>query len=78
MEFKKKSAIIDQATRWGSTYLMIQRLLALNDALLDLAHSDFTLIGYQWNVVKQLEELLRHPFLTTKQMQSAHSTPGSF
>ena len=74
----KKGAIIDQATRWGSTYLMIQRSLELKDALLDLAHPDLTLTEYQWNEVKQLEELLRHPFLATKQMQSAHLTPGSF
>ena len=36
----KKDAIIDQATRRGSTYLIIQRLLELKDALLDLAHPD--------------------------------------
>ena len=36
----KKGAIIDQATRWGSTYLMIQQLLELKDALLDLAHPE--------------------------------------
>ena len=35
-------------------------------------------MNYQWNEVKQLEKLLRHPFLATKQMQSAHLTPGSF
>ena len=74
----KKGAIIDQATRWGSTYLMIQRLLELKECLLDLAHPDLTLTDCQWNEVKQLEELLRHPFLATKQMQSAHLTPGSF
>ena len=43
-----------------------------------MAHPDPTLTDNQWNEIKQLEELLEHPFLTTKQMQSAHSTPGSF
>ena len=57
---------------------MIQRLLELKKCLLDLAHPDLTLTDCQWNEVKQLEELLRHPFLATKQMQSAHLTPGSF
>ena len=57
---------------------MIQQLLDLKDALLDLAYPDLTLTDYQWNEVKQLEELLQHSFLTTKQMQSAHLTPGSF
>ena len=74
----KKGAVIDQATRWGNTYLIIQRLLELKDALLDLAHPDLTQTDYQWNVVKQLKELLQHTFLTSKQMQSAHLTPGSF
>ena len=74
----KKGAIIDQATRWGSAYLMIQRLLELKECLLDLAHPDPTLTDCQWNELKQLEELLRHPFLATKQMQSARLTPGSF
>ena len=57
---------------------MIQRLMGLKDASLDLSHPDLTLTDNQWNEVKQLEELLWHPFLTTKQMQSAHLTPGSF
>ena len=75
----KKDAIIDQAARWGSTYLMIQRLLELKNTLLDLSHPDLTLTYYYpWNEVKPLQELIRHPFLTTKQMQSPHLTPGSF
>ena len=56
---------------------MIQRLLELKGALLDLAHPDLRLTDDQWIEVKQLE-LLRHLFLATKQMQSAHLTPGSF
>ena len=43
----KKGAVIDQATRWGSTYLMIQQLLELKNALLDLSHPDFTQTNYQ-------------------------------
>ena len=74
----KKGAIIDQPTRWGGAYLMVQRLMELKDALLDLSHPDLTLTDNQWNEVKQLEELLWHPFLTTKQMQTADLTPGSF
>ena len=74
----QNGAIIDQATRPVSTYLMIQRLLESKDALLDLAHPDLTLTGNQWNEAKQLKELLRHPFLATIQMQSAHLLPGPF
>ena len=56
----------------------VMRLLELKECLLDLAHLDLTLTDCQWNEVKQLEELLRHPFRATKQMQSAHLTTGSF
>ncbi|KAG8235375.1 hypothetical protein J437_LFUL012586 [Ladona fulva] len=38
-----KGAIIDQATRWGSTYLMIQRLLELKSFLVDMANPQVTL-----------------------------------
>ena len=73
-----KGAILDQATRWGSTYLMLERLLELKPALIDIVHPDVSLSDAQGNEVKQLEGLLRHPFLTTKKLQAANLTPGSF
>ena len=73
-----KGAILDQATRLGSTYLMLERLLELKPALIDIVHPDVSLSDAQWNEVKQLEGLLRHPFLTTKKLQTADLTPGSF
>ena len=73
-----KGAILDQATRWGSTYLMLERLLELKPALIDIVHPDVSLSDAQWNEVKQLEGLLRHPFLTIKKLQAADLTPGSF
>ena len=73
-----KGAILDQATRWGSTCLMLERLLELKPALIDIVHPDVSLPDAQWNEVKQLEGLLRHPFLTTKILQAADLTPGSF
>ena len=42
----KKGAIIDQATRWGSTYFVIQRFLKLKDALQDWSHPDLSLTDY--------------------------------
>ena len=71
-----KGAILDQATRWGSTYLMLERLLELKPALIDIVHPDASLSDAQWNEVKRLEGLLRHPFLTTKELQAADLTPG--
>ena len=73
-----KGAILDQATRWGSTYLMLERLLELKPALIDIVHPDVSLPDAQWNEVKQLEGWLRHPLLTTKKLQAADLTPGSF
>ena len=73
-----KGAIIDQATRWGSTYLMIQRLIELRDAIQDLAHPELTLTDSKWDEVKELFEMLKYPFLATKRMQAANLTPGSF
>ena len=34
----KKGAILDQAIRWGSTYLVIVQLLELKDTLVDMAN----------------------------------------
>ena len=73
-----KGAILDQATKWGSTYTMLERLLELKPALLDIAHPDASMSEAQWNHVKDLEALLRHPFLTTKKLQAADLTPGAF
>lgn len=73
-----KGAIIDQATRWGSTYLMIKRLLEIKSNLIDMAHPDITLTEFQWKQAEELEALLLHPFLLTKKLQEQELTPGSF
>jgi len=36
-----KGAIIDQATRWSSTYLMVKRLIELKPFLIDMANNVF-------------------------------------
>ncbi|KAM4028644.1 uncharacterized protein ACNLHF_023936 [Anomaloglossus baeobatrachus] len=73
-----KGAIIDQATRWGSTYLMIQRLVELKTFLVDMANPQLTLNESQWNQVTELEKLLEHPFTVTKKLQAEDLTPGIF
>ena len=57
---------------------MLERLLELKPALMDIVHPNASLSDAQWNEVKQLEGLLRHPFLATKKLQEADLTPGSF
>ena len=51
---------------------------AHKSALMDIVHPDVSLSDAQWNEVKQLEGLLRHPFLATKKLQAANLTPESF
>ena len=73
-----EGAILDQATRWGSSYLMLERILGLKSALIDIVHPDVLLYDVLSNEVKQLEGLLRYPLLTTKKLQAADLTPGLF
>ena len=57
---------------------MIQRLIERKDAIQDLTHPELTLADSKWNEVKELLEILKHPFSATKKMQAANLTPGSF
>ncbi|XP_073521308.1 protein MIS12 homolog isoform X1 [Phyllobates terribilis] len=73
-----KGAIVDQVTRWGSTYLMIERLLELKPFLVDMANPQpqVALNEGQWTQVAELKELLDHPFTVTKKLQAEDLTPG--
>jgi len=73
-----KGAVLDQATRWGSTYLMLQRLLELKSCLIDMANPDVSLTDQQWKQVQEIESLLQHLYAVTKNLQSNDLTPGSF
>lgn len=73
-----KGALLDQATRWGSTYLMVKRLLELKDTLVDMANPSVALTENQWQQVKELEMLLALPFIATKNLQGADLSPGEF
>lgn len=73
-----KGAILDQTTRWGSTYLMIQRLVELRAVLEDIDNPSITLTEHQWSQAKEMSELLLMPYLTTKQLQAEELTGGQF
>ena len=45
----RKGDILDQVTKRGSTFLMIEQLLKLKDELVDIAHSYVCLSEAQWN-----------------------------
>ena len=59
-------------------FLMLERILELNSALIDIVHPDVSMSDAQCNEMKQLEGLLCDPFLTTKKIQAADLTPGLF
>ena len=57
---------------------MLERILESISALIDIVHLDVSLSDAQWNEVKQLKDLFRHPILTPKKLQVADLTPGLF
>ena len=63
---KVGAIIIDQSTRWGSTYLMIERILQLKSILSDMANPDLTMSDANWKQLENLKEILSYPFLVTK------------
>ena len=73
----KIGVVIGQSTRWGSTYLMIERILQLKSILSDMANPDLTMSDAHWEQVKNLKEILSYPFLVTKKLQCSNLTPGS-
>ncbi|XP_039612247.1 uncharacterized protein LOC120531155 [Polypterus senegalus] len=73
-----KGAILDQTTLWGSTYLMVKRLLELEDVLEALDNENVALTESQWAQIKELENLLSHPFTVTKRLQCDYLTRCKF
>ena len=64
-----KGVILDQATRWGSTYMMVKCLLELKPFLEDTENPNVSLTESQWREASQLEALLSHPYTVTKKLQ---------
>lgn len=73
-----KGATLDQATRWGSTYLMIKRLIELKTYLNDLDNEELSLSNKYWEQTVNLEKVLECAFVTTKKFQCENLTPGDF
>jgi hypothetical protein len=72
----RKPMIMDMPTRWGSTYLMVKRLVELKSHVKDFAHKDVNLRDAQWKEVENLETLLAIPYKATVALQSEKLTPG--
>lgn len=72
--------ILDNDTRWGSTYLMLKRLIHLRPLCeqLSLANNVFNLQPEVWNKLEKLKIILEKPYDVTVKLQSANITPGEF
>lgn len=77
----KLTAFLDQDTRWGSTYMMVDRILQLKPAIVELAgfgNRDLELSNIQWQQAQELRDMLELSFKVTKKMQLEDLTTGYF
>ena len=75
-------AVIDNVTRWSSTFKMLKRLLELRDVVEELEgkypKGSFAVQPYQWKQIKELESILEKPAIATQIFQFENLTPGPF
>ena len=77
----KKVALLDMETRWGSTYLMIDRLVELRPHLVEIAevgNKNLELTKTQWDQAVNLRDLLKKAYILTKSLQFEDCSPGYF
>jgi hypothetical protein len=77
----KLSAVLDQDTRWGSTFMMVDRILQLKRAIVELAgfgNKSLDMTNIQWQQTEELRDMLEMSFRVTKKMQLEDLTPGYF
>lgn len=68
-------------TRWGSTYLMIDRLVEMRPFLEDMAdvgNCNLKLTKAEWDQAVNLRDLLKKAFIMTKSLQFKDCSPGYF
>ena len=75
-------AVIDNVTRWSSTFKMLKRRLQLHEVVEELeekyAKGNFVVQPYQWKQMKELESILEKPAIATQKFQFEDLTPGDF
>ena len=71
-----KGMLIDMPTRWGSTFLMLQRLLDLKSFIQDLGSQDSYLTESEWSEVKMMVDVLQIPHAAIISLQKQDLTPG--
>jgi hypothetical protein len=77
----KKVVLLDMDTRWGSTFMMLERLIELRPTIEEMADCGNQLLfmsPQQWEQAIELRDLLRKAYDMTKKLQFADCTPGYF
>ena len=73
-------AVIDNVTRWSSTFKML--LIQLREVVGELEEKypkgNFVVQPYQWKQMKKLESILEKPAIVTQKFQFEDLTPGHF
>jgi len=78
---EKKVLVLDMDTRWGSIYLMVDRLIEVKSTVQELAaigNKNLFLTNAQWEQAEELRDILQRAFEVTKKLQFDDITPGYF
>ena len=64
--------MLDMDTRWGSIYLMVDRLIEVKSSVQELAgvgNKNLFLTNAQWEQAEELRDILQRAFEVTKKLQ---------
>jgi bifunctional polynucleotide phosphatase/kinase len=81
LDREKKVLVLDMDTRWGSIYLMVDRLIEVKSTVQGLAaigNKNLFLTNAQWEQAEELRDILQRAFEVTKKLQFDDITPGYF
>ena len=74
-----KGAIVINKTQWGTKFLMLERLLELNDMdKKTLAFEEVHLTDGEWDELEHFVQILEIPYKATLALQREGVTPGEF
>ena len=77
----KLVAVLDQDTRWGSSFQMVDRIIRLREAIkemCDCGNDKLYMAEAHWNEIIGLRDLLKRAYDITIRLQYSDVTPGYF